>query len=151
MRMAGLSQGMIGLITESVETLLNSWKSKIEAEGGIADIRIDEHMRSFSGDVISRACFGSSYARGKEIFLRLRALQEAMSKKIFSVIPGMRYPQLEIFMTTKIIFFSPSTDPFCEMLQVYSNQTQQECLGAGEGSPEFNSKGGEREKAVGLP
>ncbi|KAJ9705546.1 hypothetical protein PVL29_003547 [Vitis rotundifolia] len=84
-------KGMIGLITESVDTLLNSWRSKIEAEGGIADIRIDEHMRSFSGDVISRACFGSSYTKGVQIFLKLRALQEAMSKKIFSGIPGMRY------------------------------------------------------------
>ena len=84
-------QGMIGLITESVDTLLKSWRSKIEAEGGIADIRIDEHMRSFSGDVISRACFGSSYTKGEEIFLRLRALQEAMSKRSFSEIPGMRY------------------------------------------------------------
>ncbi|RVW74960.1 Cytochrome P450 714C2 [Vitis vinifera] len=83
--------GMIGLITESVDTLLKTWRSMIEAEGGIADIRIDEHMRSFSGDVISRACFGSSYTKGEEIFLRLRALQEAMSKKIFLDIPGMRY------------------------------------------------------------
>ena len=82
---------MTGLITESVDTLLKTWRSMIEAEGGIADIRIDEHMRSFSGDVISRACFGSSYTKGEEIFLRLRALQEAMSKKIFLDIPGMRY------------------------------------------------------------
>ncbi|KAJ9676382.1 hypothetical protein PVL29_025082 [Vitis rotundifolia] len=84
-------KGMIGLITESVDTLLKSWRSKIEAEDGIADIRIDEHLRSFSGDVISRACFGSSFTKGEEIFLRLRALQEAMSKKFFSDIPGMRY------------------------------------------------------------
>ncbi|XP_019073978.1 cytochrome P450 714C2 isoform X2 [Vitis vinifera] len=83
-------KGMIGLITESVDTLLNSWRSKIEAEGGIADIRIDEHMKSFSGDVISRACFGGSYTKGEEIFLKLKALQEAMSKKAFSFIPGMR-------------------------------------------------------------
>ena len=82
---------MIGLITESVDILLNSWRSKIEAEGGIADIRIDEHMTSFSGDVISRACFGGSYTKGEEIFLKLKALQEAMSKKAFSFIPGMRY------------------------------------------------------------
>ena len=84
-------QGMIDLITESVDTLLKSWRSMIEAEGGIADIRIDEHMTSFSGDVISRACFGGSYTKGEEIFLKLKALQEAMSKKAFSFIPGMRY------------------------------------------------------------
>ena len=68
---------------ESVEILLNSWKTKIEADGGIADIKIDQYMRSFSGDVISKACFGSNYTKGEEIFSRLRALEEAMSKNCF--------------------------------------------------------------------
>ncbi|CAK7323462.1 unnamed protein product [Dovyalis caffra] len=83
---------MTSMITESTTVLLNSWKSRIEKEGGIADIKIDEGMRSFSGDVISRACFGSNYSKGAEIFVKLRALQEAMSKKSLSTgIPGMRY------------------------------------------------------------
>lgn len=83
---------MYNLITESTVTLLNSWKSIIDAEGGTADIKIDEHMRSFSGDVISRACFGSNFSKGEEIFLRLRALQEAASRKLLTTgIPGMRY------------------------------------------------------------
>jgi hypothetical protein len=64
----------------------------IEKEGGQADIRIEEYMRSFSGDVISRACFGSNFSKGQEIFHKLRALQEAMSKKCLSTgVPGMRY------------------------------------------------------------
>ncbi|CAN6559179.1 unnamed protein product [Malus baccata var. baccata] len=85
-------KGMINLITESTTTLVNSWNSKIEtAEGGIAEIKIDSYMRSFSGDVISRACFGSNYSKGEEIFHKLRNLQEAMSKKVFSTgVPGMR-------------------------------------------------------------
>lgn len=82
---------MYSLITESTVSLLNSWKSIIDAEGGIADIKIDNHMRSFSGDVISRACFGSNFSKGEEIFLKLRALQEASSKKVLATgIPGMR-------------------------------------------------------------
>ncbi|XP_059664359.1 cytochrome P450 714C2-like [Cornus florida] len=85
-------KGMMNLITESTITLLNSWKSRIEAEGGIANIKIDQDMRSFSGDVISRACFGSNFSKGEEIFKRLRALQEAASKKVLSTgIPGMRH------------------------------------------------------------
>ncbi|XP_039057667.1 cytochrome P450 714C2-like [Hibiscus syriacus] len=85
-------KGMMDHIFESTFTLLESWKSRIKAEEGLADIKIDEYMRSFSGDVISRACFGSSYCRGEEIFLKLRALQEAMSKKSLSTgVPGMRY------------------------------------------------------------
>lgn len=82
---------MVNIITESATTLLNSWNSKIEAQGGSADIKIDSFMRSFSGDVISRACFGSNYVKGEEIFQKLRCLQEAMSKKIFLTgVPGMR-------------------------------------------------------------
>ncbi|KAI6687017.1 hypothetical protein NL676_032930 [Syzygium grande] len=85
-------KGMINLINESTETLLNSWKNKVDAAGGVTNINIDQHMRSFSGDVISRACFGSNFAKGEEIFHKLRALQEAMSKKVLSTgIPGMRY------------------------------------------------------------
>ncbi|RVX22968.1 Cytochrome P450 714C2 [Vitis vinifera] len=56
-------------------------KSRIDTEGGLADIKIDEYMRSFSGDVISRACFGSNYSKGEQIFLRLRALQEAVQER----------------------------------------------------------------------
>ncbi|KAA8534509.1 hypothetical protein F0562_032026 [Nyssa sinensis] len=72
------------IMAKSAVTLLNSSNDRIENEGGVADIKIDEYMRSFSGDVISRACFGSSYAEGEEIFLKLRARQEALSKKSWS-------------------------------------------------------------------
>lgn len=83
---------MITLVQGSTITLLNCWDNIVEAEGGLADINIDKHVRSFSGDVISRACFGSNYFKGEEIFLRLRALQEAASKRLLATgIPGMRY------------------------------------------------------------
>ncbi|XP_030962727.1 cytochrome P450 714C2-like [Quercus lobata] len=85
-------KGMMNLITESTITVIDSWKSRIETQGGTADIKIDEYMRSFSGDVISRACFGSNYSKGEEIFVKLRTLQEAMSKRSLATgIPGMSY------------------------------------------------------------
>ncbi|CAA2979573.1 cytochrome P450 714C2-like [Olea europaea subsp. europaea] len=85
-------KGMITLVQGSTITLLNCWDNIVEAEGGLADINVDKHMRSFSGDVISRACFGSNYSKGEEIFLRLRALQEAASKRLLATgIPGMRH------------------------------------------------------------
>ena len=102
----------MNLIAESTFTLLNSWKRRIEAEDGLADIRIDEYMRSFSGDVISRACFGSNYSRGEEIFLKLRALQEVMSKKSLSTgVPRMRLVFLCNFMS-----YLSSTDLFTEII-----------------------------------
>ncbi|KAK0578937.1 hypothetical protein LWI29_018659 [Acer saccharum] len=84
--------GMINLITESTMIIIKSLKSRVEKEGGIADIKIDDYMRSFSGDVISRASFGSNYSKGEKIFLKLTALQELMGKIAELLgIPGMRY------------------------------------------------------------
>ncbi|TMX03157.1 hypothetical protein EJD97_018064 [Solanum chilense] len=85
-------KGMINLVQDSALTLLNSWNNEIEAQGGIADIKIDPDLRRFSGDVISKACFGSNFSKGEEIFYKLRALQEASSKRVMSTgIPGIRY------------------------------------------------------------
>jgi hypothetical protein len=43
-------------------------------------------------DVIARACFGSNYSEGKEIFSKLGALQMHLSKNFFKIgIPGMRF------------------------------------------------------------
>ncbi|XVE99122.1 hypothetical protein REPUB_Repub03eG0169900 [Reevesia pubescens] len=85
-------KGMMNLMAQSSITVVDSWNSQIETEGGVADIKIDDYMRSFSGDVISRACFGSNYSKGEEIFLKLRCLKKALSKTFFSTgIPGIRY------------------------------------------------------------
>jgi hypothetical protein len=81
---------MMNLMVESSMKVVNSWRT--ESEGRVADFHIDEYMRSFAGDEISLACFGSNYSKGKEIFSKLRELQENMSKKFFSNgFPGMRF------------------------------------------------------------
>ncbi|KAL1547247.1 cytochrome P450 714C2-like protein [Salvia divinorum] len=84
-------KGMVGLIQDSSVSLCESWARLVGEGGGIAEIKIDECMRSFSGDVISRACFGSNFSKGEEIFLKLRVLQEVSSKKVFAVGMGMRH------------------------------------------------------------
>ncbi|XP_039015501.1 cytochrome P450 714C2-like [Hibiscus syriacus] len=75
-------KGMMDHIFESTFTVLESWNTQIEAEEGLADIKIDEYMRSFSEDVISRACFGSNYCKGEEILLK---------QSLSTGVPGMRY------------------------------------------------------------
>lgn len=77
-------KNFMSIMVESSNIVVDSWTKRIESEGGVVDINVDEDMRSFSGDVISKACFGSNYAKGEEIFLKLRALQGAMSKKALS-------------------------------------------------------------------
>lgn len=81
---------MTKLIQQSTLMLIDSWKDVIDGEGGKAEIKIDHHLRKFSGDLISKACFGSSYAEGEQLFQKLRALQEVTSKKGLQLIPGMR-------------------------------------------------------------
>jgi len=75
---------MVGLMKEAAQPLLAKWEASIEAQGGsMADVRVDEDLRATSGDMISRACFGSSYFKGKEIFLKLRTLQKVISNQNF--------------------------------------------------------------------
>ncbi|XP_038989736.1 cytochrome P450 714C2-like isoform X2 [Phoenix dactylifera] len=83
---------MVDLIVEATIPFLESWDSLLESEGGTREIVVDEDLRSFSADVISRASFGSSYAKGEEIFSRLRQLQKALSKSSILIgIPGLRF------------------------------------------------------------
>ncbi|KAJ1386962.1 Cytochrome P450 [Sesbania bispinosa] len=93
----GEGQGNDNLISMSPTiSLLNLWTSKIEAEGGTADIKIDDYMTRFSGDVISKACFGSNYSEGETIFSKLTALQDVMSRQKWSNgIPGLKVVEKE--------------------------------------------------------
>ncbi|CAJ1948936.1 unnamed protein product [Sphenostylis stenocarpa] len=83
-------KGMVNLILDSTNETLRSWEGRFESEGAVSEIKIDEDMRSLSADIIARACFGSNYIEGKEIFSKLRDLQKLLSK-IHVGIPGFRY------------------------------------------------------------
>ncbi|GAB2212322.1 hypothetical protein Drorol1_Dr00020281 [Drosera rotundifolia] len=85
-------KGMMGLIRDAVEPLLTRWEACIEAEGGkAASVRVDEDLRAISADIISRACFGSSYTKGKDIFTKLRTLQGLISDRGFLFkLPNLR-------------------------------------------------------------
>ncbi|PIA59902.1 hypothetical protein AQUCO_00400639v1 [Aquilegia coerulea] len=85
-------KGMIKLMGDSAMSLVTLWESKIDSEGGIREIKVDEDLRNFSADIISKACFGSSYSKGQEIFQKLRGLQNVMSKQgLFLGVPGLRF------------------------------------------------------------
>ncbi|XP_047951317.1 cytochrome P450 714C2-like [Salvia hispanica] len=86
-------RGMMIIITESADTVVNTWKQEIEANNsGVRDIVVDSYMKRFSGDIISRACFGSNYTKGRDIFLKLDTLQKLVSKKFTAVgLPGLRH------------------------------------------------------------
>ncbi|KAB1225119.1 hypothetical protein CJ030_MR1G017996 [Morella rubra] len=83
-------KGMVNLMVDSTTSMLRTWERRIGHEGGIAVITIDEDLRSLAVDIISRACFGSDYSQGEEIYLKLRTLQTIMSKRNFGI-PGIRF------------------------------------------------------------
>jgi hypothetical protein len=85
-----MMKAMVDQIVDSTNIMLRSWESRIERDGVVTEIKVDEDLRSLSADIISRACFGSNYIQGKEIFTKLRDLQKVLSK-IYAGIPGFRY------------------------------------------------------------
>lgn len=76
-------------MAESALPLLRSWEEKVEQRGGTADIKIDEDFHSYAADVLSRACFSSNYAAGKEIFSKITSLQVALPmQSMLAKLPG---------------------------------------------------------------
>ncbi|GJN07141.1 hypothetical protein PR202_ga24943 [Eleusine coracana subsp. coracana] len=85
-------KGMVNLMVEAGNTMLNLWESEVEKHDGGAEVVVDEYLRNLSADVISRASFGSSFAQGKEIFNKIRQLQMLMAKQDMLIgVPGFRY------------------------------------------------------------
>nr|ACN33715.1 unknown [Zea mays] len=83
---------MVDLMVDSAQPLLMSWEERVDRNGGITDIKIDDDIRAYSADVISRTCFGSSYIKGKEIFMKIRELQQAVSKpNVLAEMTGLRF------------------------------------------------------------
>lgn len=62
---------MTSLVWDSATGLLDLWKTKVEAAGGIADLHIDQDLLDFSGDVISKASlFWEQILQGKRHLLQ---------------------------------------------------------------------------------
>ena len=77
-------RGMVALMAEAGSSLIEKWEARI-GDGSTAEIEVDEDLIEYSADVISRACFGSSYEKGKEIFTKIRDLQKLLCGKNFLI------------------------------------------------------------------
>ncbi|XP_020536330.1 cytochrome P450 714A1 isoform X2 [Jatropha curcas] len=78
----GKVKSMVGLMVESTQVLIGEWEQRIGTQGGVpAEIRVDEDLRGLSANVIARACFGTSYFKGKQIFSKLRFLHKALTRQ----------------------------------------------------------------------
>lgn len=75
-------KGMVGLMVESAMTMLRKWEEMVKKGGEMGcEIRVDEDLKDVSGDVIARACFGSSFSKGKMIFSTIRDLLIAITRR----------------------------------------------------------------------
>lgn len=74
-------KGMVQLIEDATVPVLEAWEGMIDDAGGCREIFVDDYLRNFSADVIARACFGSSFTKGEQIFCKLRQLQKAISQQ----------------------------------------------------------------------
>ena len=84
-------QDMLHIMVGSGGELVKSWGNIIEANGGIADIRVDDYVRNFTSYIISNVVFGDEWQKGMEIFPKSLALINAMSTPtILSGIPFYR-------------------------------------------------------------
>ncbi|XP_023005996.1 cytochrome P450 714C2-like [Cucurbita maxima] len=83
-------EGMTSLMVECMNSMLRLWEAKVENDGGQSEMNVDGYFRTMSSDIISKACFGSDYSKGKEIFEKIRALQVIMAKESIGI-PGYRY------------------------------------------------------------
>lgn len=72
---------MVDIVVQSTIPTMESWQVQIEKGNGVANIKVDEDLRNLSSDIISKVCFGSSCTKGKEIFARLRMLQDVIAQQ----------------------------------------------------------------------
>ncbi|KAK7277202.1 hypothetical protein RIF29_18353 [Crotalaria pallida] len=85
-------KAMVNLVVDSTNIMLRSWETRLEREGGVSEIKVDEDLKNLSADVIAKACFGSNYIEAKEIFTKLRDLQRVISMSYaYAGIPGFLY------------------------------------------------------------
>ncbi|KAJ8573411.1 hypothetical protein K7X08_009922 [Anisodus acutangulus] len=81
---------MVRLMVESTSKMIKLWDDETRNSEGKLEVKVEDDLKSLSADIISRACFGSSYAHGEQIFLKLQTLQMVMSK-VPTGVPGLRH------------------------------------------------------------
>lgn len=74
----------------SCQTLIDRWKSLVGPQG-TCELDVMTELENFTGDVISRTAFGSSYEEGKRLF-EFQKEQIVLSMEAFRCfyIPGLR-------------------------------------------------------------
>ncbi|GER36058.1 cytochrome P450 [Striga asiatica] len=84
-------KGMIPLFVESSVILIEKWKKSM-TEGESLEVDVWPDFQELTGEIISRAAFGSNYEEGKEIFKLQKELQMLVIETMQTLyIPGLRF------------------------------------------------------------
>ncbi|KAL6142720.1 hypothetical protein ACLB2K_060997 [Fragaria x ananassa] len=74
-------KGMVGVMVESTTSMINTWDYRVlESKSGIVDMEVDDELKTLSADIISRACFGSSYSFGNQILEKIAQMVDILGK-----------------------------------------------------------------------
>ncbi|XP_074308763.1 cytochrome P450 72A397-like [Silene latifolia] len=85
-------KNVCGTMHESCSIMMNSWEEIAISKDGTSEIDVWPFLENLSGDLISRAAFGSSYQQGKIIFdLQREYMELALSLQATFYIPGWSY------------------------------------------------------------
>lgn len=89
-------QLMLGAFTECTEKMISSWDKLTESKGS-CELDISQEFHSLTGDMLSKAAFGSNFGEGKLIFSLLREQCELVftAKLAINVFPWLRYFEMK--------------------------------------------------------
>ncbi|KAJ0086928.1 hypothetical protein Patl1_07243 [Pistacia atlantica] len=88
---------MMPAFSTCCEELIEKWDKSVIESGGSCELDVFKEFQNFTGDVISRAAFGSSFEEGRTIFL----LQQEQGKLLLQCLVYEQFPLFR-FLPTKV-------------------------------------------------
>ena len=94
----------MNIIVESACTLIKSWDNVVKAEDGVAELIVDEYVRNFTSEIISKMMFGNNFFERMKLFPKFKTLIDVMSTPtLLSGVPFSRYV-ISLFFVSSFLF-----------------------------------------------
>jgi hypothetical protein len=94
---------MVDVIVESACSLVKSWNSMVETEGGVVELIVDDYVRNFTSTIISKMMFGNNYHVGTKLLPKCKALVDAVdSPTMLDGTPFSRYKVSRNFLMSDV-------------------------------------------------
>lgn len=84
---------MLGLFVNCTDDMISRWDKLTGSTGGSCEVDISQEFHNLTGDMLSKAAFGSNFEEGKLVFSLLREQCELIftAKLAINVFPWLRY------------------------------------------------------------